>query len=126
MPRTSSWLLLVVGALATPFLVACNEICSCAAQQSFLSVSVIDAIDGGSIPSARVNGWPCEGTCWFSRKPDGGAPEAGPVDLTVTADRYQSRSLTVVVPATTPVDQGCCGFGPAWIPQGVTLPLQPL
>jgi|GEM_PF-3050112 hypothetical protein len=124
-PRPGSWLLLLVGALETASLAACNETCICG-QQLFITVRVVDAIDGGSISSALVNGLPCEGTCWFARKPDGGPAEADPVDLTVTAEGYRPTSLTVVVPATTPVDLGCCGLGPPWIPQGVTTPLQPL
>jgi len=116
----------MAGALATAALTACTETCDCAAPEPFLAVSVIDAIDGGPLPSARVNGIPCAGTCAFNRKPDGGPAEAGPVDLIVTAESHQPRSLTVVVPATTPVDHGCCGLGPPWIGQFVTVPLQPL
>ena len=125
LPRASCWLLLLLGALARASLAACNETCICG-QNSFIGVRVIDAIDGGSILSAQVNGWPCQGTCWFARKPDGGPAEPGPVDLTVTAESYQPESLTVVVPASTPVDQGCCGLGPPRTSQGVTVPLQRL
>lgn len=34
-------------------------------------------------------------------------------------------SLTVIVPATEPVDYGCCGLGPPWIGTFVTVPLRP-
>jgi hypothetical protein len=121
--RELTLLLLVAAALF--HLPGCSESCSCA-QDSLLVVSVIDAVDGGSISSARVNDVPCPGTCVFTRKPDGGPPSAGPIDLTVIAESYQPKSLTVVVPATDPVDQGCCGLGPPWISQSVTVLLQPL
>jgi len=125
MHRANGALLVMVGALATVTLTACSEVCDCAALVPFISVSVIDTMDGGPIFGARVNDLPCPGTCAFTGKPDGG-PAAGPVDLTVTATSYQSKSLTVVIPATEPVDQGCCGVGPPWIGQFVTVPLQPL
>jgi len=117
--------LMLLASVAVTQLPACAESCSCE-QEIWLFVSVIDVTDGGSIPSARVNDVPCPGTCAFTRKPDGGPASAGPVDLTVTAESYQPKSLTVVIPATEPVDQGCCGPGPPWIGQFVAVPLQPL
>lgn len=121
--RALSVFLLVSTALMQ--LPACTESCSCE-QNIWLVVSAIDAVDGGVVPWAMVNGLPCPAPCALQHRPDGGAPSAGSVDLTVTAERYQPMLLTVIVPAATPVDYGCCGLGPPWIGQFVTVPLQPL
>jgi hypothetical protein len=125
MTRTISSVLLVSTCLALAPLAGCTESCDCA-PPIWLDVTVVDAIDGGSIPSARVNGLPCGSGCSLHSKPDGGPPSAGPVDLTVTADGYQPMSLTVVIPAATPVEYGCCGMGPPWVGEHWTVPLQPL
>jgi len=125
MKRTTASFLLALAGLALSQLPACTEQCDCS-QATWLIVSVIDAVDGGTIPSAEVNGLACAAPCALQHKPDGGPPSAGPVDLTVTAPSHQPRSLTVVIPAATPVDLGCCGMGPPWISQFVTVPLQPL
>jgi hypothetical protein len=126
MQRTVPWFLMAFAGLALSQLPACTEQCDCSAEAPWLTVTVVDASDGGVIPTAQVNGQPCPGSCGFRSKPDGGPASAGPVDLTVTAPSYEPRSLTVVIPATTPVDHGCCGIGPPWIGQFVSVPLQPL
>ena len=124
MPRTLSALLLVSLSLLLVPVAGCTESCDCASP-IWLSVTVVDALDGGPISSAQVNGLPCSGTCALQAKADGGPASAGPVDLTVTAES-QPRSLTVVIPAAAPDDLGCCGLGPPWVSQDVTVALQPL
>jgi hypothetical protein len=124
MTPTISSVHLVSACLALAPLAGCTQSCD-RAQALWLDVKVIDALDGGRIPSAQVNGLPCGGGCSLHSYPDGGPASAGTVDLTVTADHYQALTVTVVVPATTPVDQGCCGMSPPWIGEHWTIPLYP-
>jgi len=129
--RLSSALVAFVGvplALVVASPPACVETCDCAGPLPFLTVRVVDGVDAGPIGTARVNDVPrgFEGVCAFRSKPDGGPASAGPVSLTVAAQGYETRSLTVDVPATQPADDGCCGVGPPYIPQITTVALQPL
>jgi hypothetical protein len=125
MARTISSVVLASMCLALAPLAGCTERCECA-PPLWVDVRVVDGIDGGSILSARVNGLPCGGRCSLHSKPDGGPPSAGPVELTVTADRYQPVSITIDVPAAPPADLGCCGTGPPWVGEHWTIRLQPL
>jgi hypothetical protein len=97
--------------------------CSCRATTPFLSVAVRDAL-----ATALVNDVPCgpTGECQFHTKPDGGPAMAGPIALEITAQGYQSQSIVVDVPAAAPVDTGCCGFTPPYVPQVRTVLLHPL
>ncbi|MGZ6163377.1 MAG: hypothetical protein ACXWLS_08610 [Myxococcaceae bacterium] len=66
------------------------------------------------------------GVCQFRTKPDGGPATAGPIALEITAQGYQAQSLIVDVPAAAPVDTGCCGFMPPYVPQIRTVLLNSL
>jgi len=118
--------LLVFGAVALPECTGAE--CSCRALPPYLSIAVRDALDAGPIATARVNDVSCgpAGACEFRNKPDGGPASAGPVSLEATAPGYRSQSLTVDVPAATPVDTGCCGVTPPYVPQSRTVLLEPL
>ena len=112
----------LVASLAL-LLPGCQEFCSCALI-SPVNLSVVDALDGGIVHSAIVNGFPfdCPAHCPV-RLADGGVPHAaGSVDVVVSAPGYATRSQIVDVPEreaegllrdTLHAADGRCGSGAA-------------
>ena len=89
-----------------------------------VTASVRDAVDGGIVHSAVVNGAPfdCAAHCPVLF-PDGGTPAAaGPVPLVVGAPGYVPQSRTVDVPPRQ--DDSCCPL--LFEPQQVDIALVPL
>ena len=89
-----------------------------------VTAAVHDAVDGGIVHSAVVNGFPfdCATHCPVLF-PDGGIPAAaGPVPLVVSAPGYLTQSRTVDVPARQ--DDSCCPL--LFQPQEINIALAPL
>jgi len=121
----------VIGAVAVALLASSGCISSesceavlCAPLPPAVTASVHDALDGGIVHSAVVNGFPfdCPTHCTVLF-PDGGSPEsAGPVPVTVSAPGYATQSQMVQVPVRA--DDSCCPL--PFEPQQVDVALVPL
>jgi hypothetical protein len=127
MRRSTSVLGAVVAALPGSSGCISSESCEavlCGPLPPAVTASVRDSVDGGTVHSAVVNGFPfdCATQCPVLF-PDGGFPEsAGPVPLVVSAPGYATQSQTVQVP--TREDESCCPL--PFEPQQVDMALVPL
>lgn len=88
-----------------------------------ISVTVLDAVDGGPVDGGLVNGSPCPGPSCEVRWPDGGVLSgAGTYPVEVTAPGFQPVDLVVTVPSANA--DGCCKL--SFTPQHRDVPLHPL
>ncbi|HZW90788.1 MAG TPA: hypothetical protein VFF12_17040 [Myxococcaceae bacterium] len=89
-----------------------------------ITFRVLDGADGGNVPGARINGFPCGSVC-PGQLPDGGVvEEAGTFDFSAEAPGYQDRQLEVTVPPAASIPGQCCGI--PFVPQQRDVPLMPL
>jgi hypothetical protein len=124
--RIGGWCLLVgvAGVMAgCSDLLGCGGV-ACGALPPAITFRVHDALDGGAVPGARINGFPCPSLC-TGQRPDGGVIEqAGTFEFSADAPGYQNYQFELVVPAAVPVAGQCCGL--PFVPQQLDFPLMPL
>jgi hypothetical protein len=80
-----------------------------------VSLTVVDAADGGPVANPVANGLPCgtSGVC-IPMRADGGTIGAGTSSIDVTAAGYGHIELGVTVPAAAPDP---CSCRPEYVPQ---------
>ena len=94
---------------------------ACGALPPGITFRVLDGVDGGTVPGARINGFPCASVC-PGQLPDGGLIErAETFDFIADAPGYRGVQFEVVVPAATPVAGQCCAI--PFVAQQVDVPL---
>jgi hypothetical protein len=96
----------------------------CAPLPPAVTATVRDAVDGGIVHAAVVNGFPfeCIAACPV-QLPDAGYPyRSGPVPVTVSAPGYREQSRMVDVPTRS--DDSCCPL--LYQPQQLDVALVPL
>jgi hypothetical protein len=128
-PSSRNSVTLVLGAV----LVGSVTLAGCSEQECFalpcpfrtaVSLTVVDAVDGGPVANPVANGLPCgtSGLC-IPLRADGGTIGAGTSSIDVTAAGYGHLALDVTVPAATPDPCSCQGD---YVPQTRDVFLAPL
>ncbi|HET6982290.1 MAG TPA: hypothetical protein VFI53_09120 [Myxococcaceae bacterium] len=95
----------------------------CVGPRPAITLNVRDAVDGGLVPIAMANGFPCGRSTCIPMQADGGTIGVGTSSVDLTAPGYAHVQVVVNVPAATPAP---CSCEPEYVPQTEDVPLQPL
>ena len=104
--------------------VAACEGVLCGALPPAITFQMLDGIDGGTVPGARVNGLDCSAVCPGQLADGGLVEQAGTFEFTADAPGYVDLRFEVVVPIAAPVVGQCCPV--PFVPQHRDVALTPL